>query len=175
MSKNLDSHLLKEFLKLAGDQLRGEWLLIGGTLLPAVGIDVRSTVDIDLLGLGTSEAGQTLQLMELAESLGLPVESVNQAAAFFLKKAGYQKSDLIVLHQGASAVIYRPSLELYWKLKMGRLSETDLQDCLRYLEFCTEVNDPVDHQRLSAWIEKAGREQPSAERRNRLKALKSRL
>lgn len=47
--KSLDTKLLKEFLKRAGERLHGDWLLVGGTLLPAVGIDSRSTTDIDLV------------------------------------------------------------------------------------------------------------------------------
>ena len=56
MNTPLNSTLLTEFLKRAGERLYGEWLLVGGTLLPAVGIDVRATVDIDLLGLGKKPA-----------------------------------------------------------------------------------------------------------------------
>ena len=77
---SLDSKLLKQFLTLATQQLRGRWLLVGGTLLPAVGIDTRSTVDIDLVGLGDKEKLQNLELMKIAEQLGLSVESINQAA-----------------------------------------------------------------------------------------------
>lgn len=115
----LNTQLLKKFLKLAGDSLKGDWLLVGGTLLPAVGLDIRSTVDIDLVGLGEREAAQSLELMELAEKLGLGVETINQAAAFFVHKAGYKKADLLTLYKGKSATIYRPSILLYWRLKLS--------------------------------------------------------
>lgn len=143
--KNLDAKLLKQFLKLAGANLEGEWLLVGGTLLPAVGMDIRSTVDIDLVGLGSVEAGQTLELMEIVEKLGLSVETINQAAAYFVKKVGYTKKDLLPLHEGKSATIFRPSLELYWKLKMTRLSESDAQDCKQYLNYCNNRGDKIDY------------------------------
>lgn len=153
--KTLDSKLLKKFLHEAGERLSGRWLLVGGTLLPAVGIDLRSTVDIDFLGIGDEEARQQLELMEVAESLGLPVESVNQAAGFFLKKVGFSERDLILLHQGRKAAIFRPSVELFWKLKIGRLSETDVQDCEHYLRFCKSVGDRIDIAKLRAKLQSA--------------------
>lgn len=186
MKRVLNSKLLREFLVRAGKELSGEWVLVGGTLLPAVGIDVRSTVDIDLVYLGKNGPGknrqeqtgvetdgntQTLRLMSLADSLGLPAESVNQAATFFLKKVGYQNEDLILFHPGSSATLYRPSLELFWKLKIARLSETDLQDCQHYFTFCEKVEDPIDLGRLSKLIEEMSKKEKSAEKRNRLKVL----
>ncbi len=150
--KNLNPALLRKFLRVAGDKLKGKWLLVGGTLLPAVGIEIRSTVDIDLIGLGEREMTQNLELMELAESLGLAVESVNQAAAFFLKKTGYMLEDLLVLHKGKQATIFRPSLALYWKLKAGRLTESDFEDCRHYLRYCRGQNDVEDRAGLKAWL-----------------------
>src|ERR1039457_2214833 len=116
--KKLDSKLMKKFLVKAGDLLKGDWLLVGGTLLPAVGLDVRATVDIDIVSLNANGKkgpieDQTLGLMEIAENLDLGVESINQAAAYFLKKCGYKKEDLISLHKGKKAHIYRPSVQLY--------------------------------------------------------------
>jgi hypothetical protein len=171
MTKALDSRLLEQFIKLAGEKLTGEWLLVGGTLLPAVGIDIRSTVDIDIVSLGGGGGDSQLKIMELAESLGLPVESVNQAASFFVKRAGYQKSDLIVLHKGKSATIFRPSLELYWKLKLARLSETDVQDCLEYFNFCKQVNDPISFAKLSQLLAAEKKSGVSNEKKVRINEL----
>lgn len=148
MNRPLDSKLLKEFLKMAGSKLEGNWLLVGGTLLPAVGLQVRTTVDIDFVGLGKKESAQSLELMELAESLGLSVETINQAAKYFVEKVGYEKEDLIPLVSGKKATIFRPSISLYWKLKVGRLSETDLIDCQHYLGYCRGQNDKIDEGNL---------------------------
>jgi hypothetical protein len=167
----LNTKLLEKFLRLAADELTGEWVLVGGTLLPAVGIDVRTTVDIDLLGLGKAEAAQQIELMTISESLGLPVETVNQAASFFLKKVGYSKKDLIILERGKSAVIYRPSAELYLRLKVGRLSETDLLDCELYLEFCVGCGDSVDREAMTSFLTEAVGKEKSSEKRVRLQAL----
>ena len=153
--KELDAKLLKKFLHLAGNSLEGKWILVGGTLLPALGINVRSTIDIDLVGLGEREANQSLELMELAEKLGLSVESINQSAAFFLKKIKYDKGDLLLLHQGKKATLYRPSLELYWKLKVGRLSETDALDCQHYYSYCVTKKDPISYKALTKILKSA--------------------
>ncbi|MGE4133904.1 MAG: hypothetical protein AB7F86_19870 [Bdellovibrionales bacterium] len=151
-AKSLNSTLLKEFLTKASNSLKGDWLLVGGTLLPAVGIDIRSTVDIDLIGLSASGNQDSLELMELAESIGLPVDSINQAAAYFLKKVGHTKKDLILLRKGKSANIYRPSVELYWRLKLGRLSETDALDCQHYLQYASGQGDEIDFKKLTKSI-----------------------
>ena len=63
-------------------------------------------------------------------------------------KTGYRKSDLIVLKKGRRATIYRPTLSLFWKLKVGRLSESDLNDCLAYLKFSRKQGEVVDHAAL---------------------------
>lgn len=153
--KVLNPELLRRFLDLASQQLKGEWLLIGGTLLPAVGLHVRSTMDIDLVGLHEKEMAQTLKLMEISENLGLSIESINQAAAFFVKKVGYTKEDLIPLKEGKEATIYRPSFELYLKLKTTRLTETDLIDCLHYFNYCQSQRDKISQPQLQRVIKKA--------------------
>lgn len=171
MSAVLNSDLLKKFLKAAGERLKGEWLLVGGTLLPAVGVDVRSTVDIDLIGLGKMENAQILELMELAEVLGLNPETINPAATIFLKKIDYKKEDLIILYKGSKATMYRPSLKLYWQLKMNRLSETDLQDCEQYLAACKKAEDKLNLPELFEHIQIRLKEETSKEKLHRLKAL----
>lgn len=171
MSVPLNSKLLKQFLKQAGDKLEGEWLLIGGTLLPAVGLDIRATVDIDFIGLGKKEASQTLELMEISEALGLPIETVNQAAAFFLNKIDYDKKDLIILYKGKNAVIYRPSGELYFKLKINRLSQTDAIDCTHYYNYCVSQKDKIDVESLLKLLKSSIKKEQIEEKQERLKTL----
>lgn len=153
--KILNPTLLQEFIKKAGRDLTGEWLLVGGTLLPAVGLMIRSTVDIDLIGLGEKGAAQSLQLMDLAASLGLSIESINQAAAFFLKQVPHTKKDYLILHQGKSATIYRPSVALYWRLKTQRMTDSDALDCQHYYQYCRGQGDPVDAKTLKSIVQVA--------------------
>ncbi|MBU6376642.1 MAG: hypothetical protein KGQ59_11640, partial [Bdellovibrionales bacterium] len=171
----LDSKLLQKLLDAAAETLDGEWLLLGGTLLPALGVDTRPTVDVDLVSLEKSSNEQSLKLMALAESLHLPVETINQAAAYFLEKAGYTRGDLIVLKKGRRATLYRPSVTLFWKLKISRLSESDLSDCLHYLKFSRNRGELVEVAVLNGLVEKALQERPTADRAARLTELKRQL
>lgn len=132
--KGIDQKLLRKFLALAGDRLKGRWVLLGGTLLPLVGVDYRVTTDIDLVGLGKSEMSQALELMKLVEELGLPVEAINLAAGHFLEKLAPYNAHLVPLHRGRTAEILRPDLCLFLMLKLDRLSDTDLLDCLALLK-----------------------------------------
>src|SRR4051812_21477644 len=122
--KPVTRKVLKKLIQLAGDRLEGKWVLLGGTLLPALGVEYRVTTDIDLVGLGASEQAQTLALMGLSEELGLPVETINQAAGYFLMKLRPFDEHLLILHKGKKAEIYRPDLFLFLMLKIARFSET---------------------------------------------------
>ncbi|OFZ15982.1 MAG: hypothetical protein A2Z20_03190 [Bdellovibrionales bacterium RBG_16_40_8] len=148
---------------------------MGGALLPALGLEVRSTVDIDLVGCGKKEMGQTLEIMKIAEDLGLPIDTINQAATYFLNKVGYKKNDLILLYKGRKAKIYRPSLELYWKLKLNRLSETDAKDCYHYFNYCLENNDLFDKRKFLKRLNLLIESESSRDKSIRLLQLKKQL
>jgi hypothetical protein len=49
-----DRARIQALLELAGERLTGEWLLIGGAAAAAWFAPVRTTEDIDLIGLGGS-------------------------------------------------------------------------------------------------------------------------
>jgi hypothetical protein len=173
-TSNLNSQSLARFLDLAVKKLQGEWLLVGGTLLPAVGLDVRTTIDIDLVDINPKGGHQTLELMELADAMGLPVETVNGAAAFFVRKAGYKRSDLLPLRKSPHAVIYRPSVRLYWKLKASRLTESDLLDCQHYYNYSLTQGDTINIRDLNAILNSAGKNKSnSAEKSDRIRALRA--
>lgn len=173
MINPLNPKLLREFIKQAGEQLQGNWLLVGGTLLPALGLDVRATVDIDFICLNEKGSSQTIALMELADSLGLPIETVNQAAAFFLKNIDYDNTDLISLHEGSKAKIYRPSTVLYWNLKLSRLSESDLIDCQHYYNYCLGHKDVIITKKLEHLLIQTLKNNLSPEKKLRIKSLQS--
>lgn len=167
----LDSKLLKKLLDAAVKKLDGEWILLGGTLLPALGVETRPTVDVDLVCLQKSSNEQNLKLMALAESLDLPVETINQAAAYFLNKTGYNRDDLIVLKKSRRATLFRPTVSLFWKLKIPRLSESDMSDCIHYLKFCRDRGETLKITALKKLIERALHECPTADRAARLTEL----
>lgn len=140
----IDSKLLQKFVQLAGERLKGDWILIGGTVLPALGVNHRVTTDIDLVGLNNPAQDQTLALMSLAEELGLPVESINQAGAFFLKKISGFQDRMILIHRGKTAAIFRPDATLFLLLKIARMSESDLADCLQWIKRMKSEKEKID-------------------------------
>ena len=76
-------------------------MLIGGTVLPLLGIDHRVTMDIDLIPLKPDkENSSLLSLMELAEKLDLPVETINSAGLYFLKKIPNYHTELVIFISG---------------------------------------------------------------------------
>ncbi len=143
--KTLDAKLLKKFLKLACDRLEGDWVLIGGTLLPILGMDLRVTTDIDLVALDqTASNEKTLAVMKLADELGLPIETINQAGLYFLEKIKNYRSSLVILKQGKRSTIYRPDVNLYLLLKIPRMTESDFHDCCAFLKFAKQNKEPMN-------------------------------
>ncbi len=168
----VNQRLLQRFLRLAGKKLTGDWVLIGGSVLPVLGITHRVTLDIDLAGPPKSGQQQMLVLMEIAESLGLPVEAINQAGAFFLRKIkGWQRS-IVLLHQGESATFYRPDVSLYLQLKLERLSESDLEDCLALVAYAQAIGEPIRTKKLRTLIDRALASADNAEKLRRLQRLR---
>lgn len=160
--------LIHRFLKIASQRLKGRWLLVGGSVIPALGKEYRTTLDIDLVGLGEKERSQTLELMKLAEELKLPVEALNQAAAYFVDKVLKKKDhkNLVLLEEGKNAQIYRPSADLYLQLKIPRFSESDHSDCEEFLRLTQEDVGVAVLQKLKKEVKNA-----TGARRARLEAF----
>jgi hypothetical protein len=132
--KPIRQDTLERFMTLAGERLDGDWVIIGGSVLPLLGIEHRVTLDIDLASCNPETSQRSLvALMELAQEIGLPVEGINQAAAYFLEKIPNWRQDLVRVHTGSRANFFRPNLALFLRLKITRLSESDLEDCLQFL------------------------------------------
>jgi hypothetical protein len=85
MAVELDAARIDAIVQNVSDRLPGDWLLIGGGLA-ALWFDARRvTEDVDLVGIEGTGADR-LSLLGLAHDLGLPVESVNSAADFFVHR-----------------------------------------------------------------------------------------
>jgi hypothetical protein len=141
---SISEETLSKFVLAAADKLNGTWVIIGGAVLHLLNIATRQTEDIDLAGPETSTQAETLRLMELAESFGLPIEAINQAGAFFLHKIPGWEQKIIAVHRGQTATFFRPNLELYFELKIARLTEADAADCLSYLAYTVKNNEPAN-------------------------------
>ncbi|OFZ79199.1 MAG: hypothetical protein A2603_04020 [Bdellovibrionales bacterium RIFOXYD1_FULL_55_31] len=167
----LDQKLLKKFLKTAGETLSGEWVLIGGTVLPALEQDIRVTLDIDLIALDDAAPAQTIKLMEIAEALGLPVETINQAGSYYFRKLRGSREHLVLLIQGKHATIYRPDVTLFLRLKIPRLTEADLTDCLAFLKVARNLEEPLEKKEIKKLLESELKADPAPGRKERLNAL----
>ncbi len=143
----LDRDRLLALLVTASERLEGEWLVVGGAAAAAWFSTARVTEDVDLIPLDAT-AGQRLALMELASASGLPVEAVNSAADFFVRRVDGWRDQLVPLLRGPRATIHRPSATLFLLLKLERLSATDLADCLELLDHCGATGDVVDTARV---------------------------
>jgi hypothetical protein len=125
---------MEKFIAKVLSQLEGDWVILGGTVLCLLGIDERVTMDIDMVAINNKQTNsQSIKLMEIAESLGLPVEAINQAGEYFLSKVDDFQDHLILFAESKRCKIYRPDTYLFLKLKLARSSETDISDCIAFL------------------------------------------
>lgn len=150
----IDHTLLVRFVTLAVERLQGDWVVLGGTVLPLLGIEHRVTLDIDIAGPQTAGNHDLLTLMGIADELGLPVETINQAATFFLHRVPDWPTLLVPVQTGAKAKVLRPNATLFMLLKMERLSEADLSDCLQMLAFARRTHEAVDATRLKMALDR---------------------
>jgi hypothetical protein len=98
----IDTQVMKQFLALANSRLTGDGVIIGGTLLPLLGINHRVTVDIDIINLDfKNSVDQTIELMDIAQALNLPVETINQAGSYYFSKMTDARDNLILLQESA--------------------------------------------------------------------------
>lgn len=139
---SFDRVRIDALLELAGQRLDGEWLLVGGCAAAVWFSPGRTTEDVDLVGMqGTQD--ERFALMELATELGMPIEAVNSAAGFVVRRVAGWRDRIVVLHRGPRATIYRPDATLFLLLKIGRLSEVDLADCLALIAHGDEIDRDV--------------------------------
>lgn len=125
----------QKFLKAVVDDIEGDWVLVGGALIAILNPHSRATADIDLCPIGELSNERRIHMMKLAESADLSLESLNPSADFFLRQIPQWTSSIVVFIKGKKGTLYRPSLELYIKLKVSRLSESDVTDCLAFIEW----------------------------------------
>lgn len=136
------------FLKNMTEEIEGDWVVIGGSLLALIQASDRSTTDIDICPLNEMTNEMRLNLMTIASKSGLPVEAINPSADFFLRQIPNWKSSLVLFKSGKKGNLFRPSLELYLKLKLNRASDTDIEDCIRFIEWHQKKSIPIDSNSL---------------------------
>jgi hypothetical protein len=137
-------------VQAVADRLPGDWLLVGGGLVALWLSPRRLTEDVDVVAM---EGGDRLALLGLALDLGLPVEALNSAADFFVRRIADWREQVELFRPGARGRIFRPSPTLFLLLKIGRLSGQDLRDCLSLLEKAGQEGWAVDVPRVLAALD----------------------
>ncbi len=132
----LNSKILITMAEKIVAEVPGQWLIFGGSSLYLLGLNARATMDVDVASFGVSTNDDTLKLMLIAQDLKLPIETINQAGAFFLKSIPDWQSRCRLFKKGKLGKVYVPQLDLYLELKAQRMTESDLSDCLAYLKWC---------------------------------------
>ena len=169
----MDRKLLHRFVKLMADRVRGQWVIIGGAVLPLLDASSRYTEDIDIVGPSSSTQKDTLALMNIAQELKLPIEAINQAASFFLHKISRWQDELVLIHKGKGIRIFRPTPTLFLLLKISRLSEYDLEDCLNMMKYANLKKEVIDVKRVSKAIQEEIKKSSNQTKTKRLKQLLS--
>ena len=135
----MDQPQIRKLLAQIFDTLEGDWILVGGALLHAMGLSNRQTLDIDLVPMNIVTNRDQLKLMDIAIKNGFPPETINFAAEYFVKKQPRWKKEVILLKETKRARIFRPSRKLFKKLKLARSTEIDLADIAIFEK---KVSDP---------------------------------
>lgn len=137
-----------EFVKNILADIEGDWVIIGGSLLAIIHASHRNTADIDICPVHEMTNEHRLQLMSLALKSGLPIEAINPSADFFLRQIPNWKTSLVLYKTGTKGNIFRPSLELYLKLKLNRGSDADIEDCLSFIDWHKKNSLPIDNENI---------------------------
>jgi predicted nucleotidyltransferase len=149
VSELFDRQRIHSVLQAIVEGLDGDWLLVGGALVSLWLEPRRTTEDLDLIAVSGSME-QRLALLSFTESLDLPVEAVNSAADFFVHSIEGWRSETEVLMKGKRGRILRPTPTLFLLLKMRRLSEQDLEDCVAVVSAVKNKELRLDAPRLTA-------------------------
>lgn len=172
----INTDIMNLFFRKADSVLDGEFAILGGSVLPLVGINTRVTLDIDLVNIDQESSGQNvLKLMEIAQELGLPIEAINQAAAFFVYRIPGWEKNLIKVFDGKRTQFYRTNTTLFVRLKISRMSETDLSDCLEMLRFAKKSKEVIDTKTLTSIIGRELEKNHNSAKKFRLETLNDRL
>lgn len=161
---SISAEIMQKFLVAAGERLTGSWVVIGGSVLHLLSIEARQTEDIDLAGPLDATQSDFLAMMEIAQDFGLPIEAINQAGAYFLHKIPNWQNKIIAVYRGSAAAIFRPNLELFFELKLARLSDADVTDCIHYLKYTIDHNEAIEPTKLLELCENFSREPLKASR-----------
>lgn len=171
----ISDHQYELFLKTITEELDGDWLLIGGSLLSLLKVSDRITSDIDLCPIDEMTNDKRLNLMEIAQKCGLGVEAINPSADFFLRSIPNWKNAIVLYLVGKKGKIFRPSLDLYFKLKLNRRSESDIEDCFKYLQWNFSQKINYNKTEIINLVQNSIQNESNEFKKNKLEELKSKI
>lgn len=157
----MDRARIESIVDAICERAAGEWLLVGGAMIALWLESRRTTQDLDLIGMQGTNA-ERRAIMEIAESLGLPIETMNGAADWYVHKIADWRTHVVEFRRGPKGTVFRPDATLFLLLKLQRLDERDLEDCRAIVAY----GEPFDRARIRATLA-ALPEAPSATGRQR--------
>jgi hypothetical protein len=137
----MESKTIDEILNYLCEELGGEWLITGGSLVRLSFDAQRGTEDLDLVRIShkdLSDDAAKNQLFKWLIARGLGPEWVNSAVEPFVQEISDWKSELVFFKKGAKGIIFRPNLTLFIYLKLRRGTEIDLLDIQKAIPKCPE-------------------------------------
>ena len=140
----IESKTVEEILNYLCNDLGGEWLLTGGSLVRLKFDAQRGTEDMDLVGITHPALSDTAARNELYRWLigrGLGPEWVNTAVEPFVREVPQWESETVEIQRGPKGRIVRPTLTLFVFLKLRRGTDVDLEDIRKAVVHCPEKFD----------------------------------
>ena len=125
-----------EKLKLAlgriCQNIGGDWLLLGGSLVRFDVDPTRGTHDLDIvqIPIRLDAISRTALVLEM-KALGLSPEQVNSAVSFFLPEPGLWETHVVELASYPAGRLFRPTLTLFAYLKLQRATPIDVEDVVK--------------------------------------------
>ncbi len=127
----MEAAKIEALLEKICQEIGGDWLLVGGSLVQIEYDGQRATEDIDLVPIShpsLSDVRAQDALFKAAKTLGLDPENVNSAARFFVREFPEWQLEVVSFREGPSGRVFRPTLTLFVALKLKRGTEVDLGD-----------------------------------------------
>jgi hypothetical protein len=137
----MEAKTIQDILTYLTDDLGGDWLLTGGSLVRLNFDDTRGTEDVDLVRIrhpDLSDDGAKNQLFKWLIQHGLGPEWVNTAVEPFVREIANWEKETVILRSGKKGKIFRPNLTLFTYLKLRRGSEVDVLDLVKAVPKCPE-------------------------------------
>ncbi len=170
--KPVDPRSLQKFVQLMGDELRGDWVFCSSVILPLLSVSSNVYSEIDIALPQDVDTTNIVRLFSIAERLGWPVETVQLHATHYAQSIADWRRMVLPLRKSKNCGVYRADVNLFVAMRMQRLTEADLTDCLDYVAYALREGEAINEAYLSQLIRRQLSKADSASGRSeRLEAL----